>query len=465
MSEKKKRNIVICTLCGVLLLMTVGYAAFNTLLNINGTASITSNWDIKITDIKQNAKEGDASSVEEFPKYEDLEATFNVNLVSPGDYITYDVTIENKGTIDAELNKIILPQLNNEAILITTTGLAAGDELLADHSATLTVKIEYNPEVTKQPENKTASFEMKLDYVQKNKSEVEPSTVIDMKGIEVPIVTAEDGLYNDPVEPGRYVYKGGNPNNYITFNGEQWRIIAIETDGTIKIMRNNALPEKRAFDSKDARTTGYCSYVQCDEPKCACGVWAETENFDNHFFSRDGVSGTVESDSNIKNYLNNTYYDTINPTFKTYIENHNWYYGPITWASQSLSTIVSEEKQYSSKSYIGLISPSDFLKSNSNQAQCGQSPNAIWNVTFCGNTQWMHHSLDDVAAWTILPEYRPGVGTNDNADGIVVFLSNGSLGMDAAGWERNVVPTLYLKSDIKLSGAGTQDKPYTIENY
>ena len=204
MSERQKRNVIIISLCGVLLLMVVGYAAFNTLLTINGTTSITSNWDIKITSIKQNTKEGDAT--DEGPQVvDDLSATFKVNLVSPGDYITYDVTIENNGNIDAELNKIILPQLNNEAILITTTGLVAGDELLADHSATLTVKIEYNPEVTTQPENKTASFEMKLDYVQKGASEVEPSTVIDMKGIEVPIVTAEDGLYADTSEPGRYV--------------------------------------------------------------------------------------------------------------------------------------------------------------------------------------------------------------------------------------------------------------------
>ena len=61
MSKQKKRNIIIYSLCAVLLLMTAGYAAFNTLLNINGTTSITSNWDIKITSITSKDIVGKAS--------------------------------------------------------------------------------------------------------------------------------------------------------------------------------------------------------------------------------------------------------------------------------------------------------------------------------------------------------------------------------------------------------------------
>ena len=57
---------------------------------------------------------------------------------------------------------------------------------------------------------------------------------------EVDIVTSGDGLYKDEYEEGKYTYKGANPNNYITFNNEiaGWRIISINSDGTIKIMRD-----------------------------------------------------------------------------------------------------------------------------------------------------------------------------------------------------------------------------------
>ena len=67
------------------------------------------------------------------------------------------------------------------------------------------------------------------------------------------VVTSGDGLYEDSYENGRYVYKGNNPNNYIEFNGELWRIIAKETDGTYKIIRDQ-LSENRAFDEAKYRT-------------------------------------------------------------------------------------------------------------------------------------------------------------------------------------------------------------------
>ena len=50
------------------------------------------------------------------------------------------------------------------------------------------------------------------------------------------------GLTKDPYEC-RYFFKGANPNNYITFNDEKanWRIISVECDGTIKIMKINSI--------------------------------------------------------------------------------------------------------------------------------------------------------------------------------------------------------------------------------
>lgn len=53
------------------------------------------------------------------------------------------------------------------------------------------------------------------------------------------IVTSGDGLYEDQYEERRYVYRGSEPNNYIQFNNELWRIIAKETDGTYKIVRDD----------------------------------------------------------------------------------------------------------------------------------------------------------------------------------------------------------------------------------
>ena len=460
MSEKKKRNVIIISLCSILLLMTIGYAAFNTLLTINGTTSITSNWDIKITNIKENTKEGDAT--DEGPQVvDDLSATFKVNLVSPGDYITYDVTIENNGNIDAELNKIILPQLNNEAILITTTGLAAGDELLADHSATLTVKIEYNPEVTKQPENKTASFEMKLDYVQKNKAEAPAQTLLSMKGVEVPILAGEeesDGLYADEYEPGRYVYKGAKPNNYITFNGETWRIIAIETDGTIKIMHQGTVRDGEVqFDAIGARDSGYCG--KGSAPENGCNAWAKTTNFHD---ALNQYSGDVDGDSNMKKYLNGTYYDSITKN-KTAIQNHIFYYGSAEQGNNDLANQIKTEKEFGIASNIGLIQASDFIKANSDANLCGTFSKNNSNYEVCKPKNYMVNWMSSGRYWMITPNSIAGAVRSTSIE--LYVHSDGHIIDNYANYSYSLVPSLYLKSDVELSGTGAEGDPFTIENY
>ena len=56
---KNKKNIIMGTLLIVILLMAVGYSAFATQLNINGTAEITGEWNVKITNIvTQEISEG-----------------------------------------------------------------------------------------------------------------------------------------------------------------------------------------------------------------------------------------------------------------------------------------------------------------------------------------------------------------------------------------------------------------------
>ena len=60
----------------------------------------------------------------------------------------------------------------------------------------------------------------------------------DLKNI---VVNEGDGLYKDEYEDGKYTYKGADPNNYITFNNEIWRIISIGADNTIKIMQNESI--------------------------------------------------------------------------------------------------------------------------------------------------------------------------------------------------------------------------------
>ena len=49
--NRTQRNYIIVGLCAILVIMAVGYAAFQSQLKISGTSNISSNWSVKIIDI------------------------------------------------------------------------------------------------------------------------------------------------------------------------------------------------------------------------------------------------------------------------------------------------------------------------------------------------------------------------------------------------------------------------------
>ncbi|MCI9084553.1 MAG: DUF11 domain-containing protein, partial [Bacilli bacterium] len=104
-----------------------------------------------------------------------LTATFNTNLVSPGDSLEYDITVTNSGTLNAVLEKITVSDTNNPAIKFTTSGLTEGDALNAGDSKVLTVKVEYDNNVTSQPDNLKSELTVTLDYAQEGSSTVIPT--------------------------------------------------------------------------------------------------------------------------------------------------------------------------------------------------------------------------------------------------------------------------------------------------
>ena len=226
--NRTQRNYMIMGLCAILLIMVVGYAAFQSQLKITGTSNIASNFLVRITGIESNVLSGSASNAVE-PSYTDTTATFKTNLVSPGDSMKYDITVANEGNIDAVLNSIKVNNSNNEAITFETSGIEEGDELKASETDILTVIVTYNPSITSQPENTTATITVTLDYGQSGGTVTPPTPEgPTVGGITLPLASdGADGLYQDEYESGRYFYKGANPNNYITFNNETWRILSV----------------------------------------------------------------------------------------------------------------------------------------------------------------------------------------------------------------------------------------------
>lgn len=161
----KKKYIIVTFLIAIVCIMSIGYAAFFAELNITGTSTITSDWDIEITDVTVKTVVGNATKAIE-PVVSGTAATFKTDLTSPGDSMTYQVTITNNGNVDAKVGSIEMTESSNPAIIFNTSGINKNDLLEAKQTQTFDVTIAYNESVTSQPENLSGTFTVKLNYIQ-----------------------------------------------------------------------------------------------------------------------------------------------------------------------------------------------------------------------------------------------------------------------------------------------------------
>ena len=106
--ESKHKNALIGALLAVVFVMAVGYAAFATTLTINGTAEISSNWDVHFDNTKTTVTpvtgQGGTTAPSGTITYssDNLTATLTANLIQPGDKLTYVLTPHNYGSIAAK---------------------------------------------------------------------------------------------------------------------------------------------------------------------------------------------------------------------------------------------------------------------------------------------------------------------------------------------------------------------------
>ena len=192
--EHKEKNLLILGLLAIVVIMGVGYAAFSTQLNINGTASIDSRWDVHIKSITAGSPVGSAKDTGASVAEGNLTATFGTELTAPGDSVTYTVVVENTGTLDAKLSALTFNQTNNgtgttaetgdavedntgsgyegnNAIVYSYDGIEEGNVLKHDagqNEATFTVTVAYNSKIAGQPDEKelTSKLKMTLTYTQ-----------------------------------------------------------------------------------------------------------------------------------------------------------------------------------------------------------------------------------------------------------------------------------------------------------
>ncbi len=232
-------------------------------------------------------------------------------------------------------------------------------------------------------------------------------------------------------------YVGANPNNYVRFNNELWRIIGVFNsidDGTgtkeirIKLIRNEPYNESIAWDTNDEND------------------W---------------------STASLQEELNTTYLENITSPSKEMIGNAVWNLGGSIYdATASMfygrerATTVYEGRPTEWIGKIGLMYPSDYGYATSggsttNRETCLNTELLSWYNRDCYNNDWLYK--DGTFQWTL---------TSYSNLSYLVF------GVDSDGYMSNIVanstthavfPALYLSSNVRISGGeGTESSPYEL---
>ena len=268
-----KRLLII--LAGILCLMAVGYAAFSSNLQISGTSSITSSWNIEITDVSAASVTGSAEEVKT-PTWTGLSASMEADLYEEGDSVSYKVTIANKGNLDASLEDITENiKSSNDAVRIMFTGYTKGGILKANSTQVVTVKIEYNPEFTGEAATGSGEVTVTFNYKQyEGSSSSSDSTVPQGKylvkydcetngGRETPSILHNQYLSSGSAidltpqcEKAGYTFIGWNTNKDATTKLNSSSVSSSDVtlyglykkDVTVKFYKNNASTQDNSSD-------------------------------------------------------------------------------------------------------------------------------------------------------------------------------------------------------------------------
>lgn len=255
-----------------------------------------------------------------------------------------------------------------------------------------------------------------------------------------------------------YRYEGKDPNNYVWFNNELWRIVGAFDSAThgisgtnlVKIIRANPigsltysknntnnwstaslnlLLNASYYNAEDGTTSGYCySYMTTATSNC--------------------------------NYTHNG----IQAKYRNMIKKVTWHLGSNSSNAVTSDTMYTNERStsvYSSNpssvtAYVGLIYPSDYGYSVL-ASSCARTINlSAYGQASCGGQSWL---FGVGYQWTITPFVGNGNSSyRIRSDGIAIGNAEGGSNIGYG-----VRPVVYLDSSVfKLSGDGSQKSPYII---
>ena len=162
---RKGINRVFLLAIGItILFVATGYALITNNIIINGTANFVGVWDVAITGVNTTNTLGTASILS--TTNTDTTASFEVQLLQPGDKATLTIPIKNKGSIPAKIKKIEIVEEGTSAITYSVSGISEGDELLPDATGNLVINTTYVTSSSTTTDTNEKTISVIIDFEQ-----------------------------------------------------------------------------------------------------------------------------------------------------------------------------------------------------------------------------------------------------------------------------------------------------------
>ena len=271
--------------------------------------------------------------------------------------------------------------------------------------------------------------------------------------------TSDDAAKDCLVNENGYRYEGSDPNNYVLFNDELWRIIGVFTvtnsagtsEDLVKLIRDDTLDglawhgsNTNDWTAATLQTQLNNGYLNAIDTTCNGYSTTVTKTCK---FSETGLNSTARNMAesvvwNLGGMSNSSsdvnYYKSAVDTWYTYERGETVYSGRYT-------TLTGK---------VALMYPSDYGYAVLASSCARTTLLSSYNTTACAGNNWLYK---DGYQWTLTP---------NSSYSVYVFYvdSNGRLISDDAVIGFGARPSIYLKSSINiLGGTGTRNMPYIIE--
>ena len=466
MKEKKGIKIsIILTLIGVVSLVTgITFAIYENTINA-GKSQVIKTGVVNFT-LTESTNGLVLDNLQELTDYEGMaqETFYEFTIKNTGNTITdYEISLVDKpnssytGTIlNEKYIKVGLLKNNSKEIIVNLKDVnRLIDKVTLDVEDTVNYKLrlwldfgDLEDEAKEALVGQQIFLALKINGIQNvNKVPTGADTLIKLTNNKensglYTITHAKDstlqiGTNEDITE---YRYRGASPKNYVTFNGETWRIIGVfpTDDGTGNIENRIKLIKDQSIGNNYWNTTQVAS----------------TSTYNNW------------TGATLMKYLNGTYYNSLtNNGAIDMVDDAKYYLGGYTNTNMTKDVMYQYERKisgsgtyyYSSNpnSWVGKIAlmyASDYGYAASDE--CTQNLSS-YNNTTCTSNNWLYNIK--IGEW-ILPQ----VGGNNGS----VFYVHSVSSVSNCTVNNNSLasrPVLYLKPEVMIeSGDGTSANPYKL---